>query len=139
MLRKKLKQDIIKDYICILSASNFCDYCYRNFDFAPWETTEIKYVDTYAHQLFETYRKLMFKLGLMDLSIAILDKEFILNLDRKANSSFLNHNIITKKIKEFASKLKQIGTNLKFKLDKLGLNKYELGYLKIDKLANFKS
>ncbi len=137
MFRKKIKQDIIKDYICILSASNFCDYCCRNFDFTPLETTEIKDIDSYAQQLFETYRKLMFKLGLMDLSIAILDKEFILNIDRKTNSSVLNHNTITNKIKEFSSKLKQIGTNLKFKLDKLGLNKYELGYLKIDKLTNF--
>ena len=136
MKARKLKSEIISDYIKILSANNFCEFCIYSLKLYPQEFEEILSCREYATCLLQTYKKLMFKLGLINLSLAVLDKQMLIDFC-SYNESTLDKNEVLAKFHEIENKIKKIGKGLKIKLKKLELNSFELNYLKVDKLASF--
>ncbi len=136
MRKKKLKNILLNDYITIISAKNFYSFCLNNIILNENEISSIKLLSDFSNELLNTYKKIMFRLGLIDLSLAILDKD-INFLNRINNEFFSNKAWLLAKIYDFSNILQYIATTLKSKIKKLGLNNFELNYLKINKLNEF--
>ncbi len=135
MRNKSFKMSIINDYTLILSSKNFCDFSLSTLDLNQIEIYSIKEVDALASSLLQTYKKIMFKLGLIDLSLALLDKQMLNSYLSIRQDLFADKTEIIQKITEIKTNLTQIAQNLKFKIKKMELNNFELNYLNIDKIS----
>ncbi len=135
MRNKSFKMSIMGDYSMILSAKNFCDLCLSTKNLDINDISKIKETEYYANSLLQTYKKIMFKLGLIDISLAILDKQMLNNYILNKQLSSLSKLEIKDKLNEIEVNLTQIAKNLKLKIKKMELNNFELNYLNIDKLS----
>lgn len=135
MRNKSFKMSIISDYTIVLSAKNFCETCISASKLNYEEILRIKETNFYANSLLQAYKKIMFKLGLIDISLALLDKQMLNTYTLNNQVLSLNKTEIYKKIDEINENLSQITNNLKIKIKKMELNNFELNYLNIDKLS----
>lgn len=134
MKNKKFNETIINDYISILTAKNFFSYCISHLFFNDKIRSKIKSYLDFSNELLNTYKKIMFKLNLIDLSLAILDKE--INFSNTKNAEYLSNEVfIQEKIEFYTTLISSITKNLKSKIKYLGLNNFELDYLNIQKLS----
>lgn len=136
-LRKKFKEEFIKDYVCIQSAKNFSDFCLSSFSFSEKEKGDFTLIQNFAEELIQTYKKIFFKLGLMDISLAILEKQMLLAYIPTSHHSSADELFAKIQIKKIYKYLQKISLGLKNKLDKLSLNKFEQNYLNIERLTTF--
>lgn len=137
MKKRKFKDSIIEDYITILSAINFCDIYLCNMNLSLNETESLKDIKNFALNLSQTYKKIMFKLGLINLSSAILDKEMLYKFSDNKNNFIFNPDLLKTKIKEYGENLLKISKNLEKKLQFMDLNTFELNYLHIEQPYKF--
>ncbi len=77
----------------------------------------------------------MFRLGLIDLSLAILDRDFLLDFCDKKETYLWNKSNFLLIFKKYEMRLKMIGNDLSLKLKKMELNNFECNYLNLDKLS----
>lgn len=136
MRKKKLKNTLLSDYITIISAKRFYSFCLGFNIFNEKELINLKLLSDFSNELLNTYKKVMFRLGLIDLSLALLDKEIDFSV-HSATSYLSNKAWLITKTEDFSNILQYIAKSLKSKIKKLGLNNFELNYLKINKLSEF--
>ncbi len=135
MRNKSFKMSIINDYTKILSAKNFCDSFLTMIEYNNTLTIKLKDTSNYAASLLQTYKKIMFKLGLIDISLALIDRQMLDRFINNRQTFAISKNEIEDKLKEINLNLTQIAQNLKIKIKKMELNNFELNYLNIDKLS----
>lgn len=128
MKNKCLKEGLIQNYISLLEADNFCTNC-NTIDLTENEKSCLTIVRNFSQELLQTYKKVLFKFDLMDLSLSILYKELVF-FNENDNFSFT-------KLQNCYISLKTIEENLEKNLKKMKLNVFELNYLNIDKLSKF--
>ena len=122
MSKNKIKMLLINDYIelkrCeILFDSTIDDKAKSTTDGALVEVKKLSY------KLLEIYEKIFFKFGMMDLSLAILKKEFF-GTNKSVSMKFTD-----KDISDMFNKIKTIKDSLTAKLKKLALNEIEMNYV----------
>ncbi len=135
MRNKSFKISIIDDYTVVLNAKNFFEFSLCSAKLTENEIFKIKDLLSYSENLLQTYKKIMFKLGLIDLSLAILDKQMLSSYFCDGKTIYIDNAKILTKLQEFEENLKEIGKNLKIKLKKMELNSFEMNYLNIEKLS----
>ncbi|MCI8555420.1 MAG: hypothetical protein HFI85_02475 [Clostridia bacterium] len=135
MKSKRFKDTIIEDYAIISNTKNYCEFCLCQLNLTENETKEIKSLYNFALELNKTYKKIMFRLGLIDLSLAILDRDFLLDFCDKKETYLWNKSNFLLIFKKYEMRLKMIGNDLSLKLKKMELNNFECNYLNLDKLS----
>ena len=132
MKKRKFKDSIIEDYITILSAINFCDIYLCNFNLNLSEKESLRDLKNFALSLSQTYKKIMFRLGLINLYSAILDKEMLTRFSATKKDFSIDNELFKNKTKEYGENLLKISKNLEKKLQLMDLNTFELNYLHIE-------
>ena len=112
MKKRKFKDSIIEDYITILSAINFCDIYLCNFNLNLSEKESLRDLKNFALSLSQTYKKIMFRLGLINLSSAILDKEMLTRFSETKKDFSIDNELFKNKTKEYGENLLKISKNL---------------------------
>ncbi len=74
----------------------------------------------------------MFRLGLINLSSAILDKEMLTRFSETKKDFSIDNELFKNKTKEYGENLLKISKNLEKKLQLMDLNTFELNYLHIE-------
>lgn len=128
MISKSLKNSIIQDYICLNEAIHFCENC-QCLKLQEIEKQKLISIKIFALDLLQIYKKIMFKLNLINLSTAVLEKEI--------KSSQMPFGNFSDNINQVATILKSLGKNLIAKIHKMKLNTFELNYLNINNLSKF--
>lgn len=132
MISKKFKQEIINDYFCLASANNFCLFCFASKKLDTGEKNKLDLLLHKSDELLQIYKKIMFKLNLIDLSLAILDKEILFSNKQNKEEPLEDKNCLALHIEKTSENVKKINENLLLKTKKMKLNEFELNYLKID-------
>lgn len=127
MASKKLKLEIVSSMIKVKNIHVFCDF-YLADQILPEERLTLVDLKQKATCLLQIYQKIMFKLNLLNISYAILEKELSFaeaDFNLPLTPFFIN--------KKFLS-LKLAAENLKKQLPLLHFNNFELAFLGADEV-----
>ncbi len=132
MTKRKFKLSLINDYILVQSANIFYEELIKcpNYDLIDKQNfTKNK---TLSNKLASVYKKILFKYGLINLSLALLEKQLFSPISPSQSQLLQNKEKALKKAREFELTLQEIAISLKQKLYKMKLNNFEINYLNIN-------
>ncbi|MBR1926036.1 MAG: hypothetical protein IJ837_04230 [Clostridia bacterium] len=118
-MKKKLKLDLLDEYMFILNIQNI----FKNY--GDIEDREIANCINLCENLKKKYEQIFLKLGVIDLSFMILKKE-LNNENLIKYHSFLN---LKDNINEINLKINDYSKSLHTKMKKLHFNEFEINFI----------
>lgn len=126
-MKRRLKITLIEDYIDILRIESFCEYLkprvHQSICGLLNSLIEVK------DRLKAVYKRLFFKIGLMDLSLAILNKDILSANKLMFAEKCIDYAFVIENIRKNLQNVKNLEENLDKKLKKLSFNEFEKSYL----------